>query len=244
MSEIVKEYRHEFFLTAAECNAQQVLPLPMFAQRVIEVATEHANILGCGYADMIKSNLAWVLSRLTVEMKRFPRVHEKYALTTWIENFNRHYSERDFEITVGDGEVLGHVRTIWVAINVETRSPGDISMLSALASTESDRPCPIEKQSRMRPITNVDRSSQYRFCSSDIDFNRHVNSTRYIEQILNQWDVDFYDDNNIARFEIAYQQEAHCGDSVTVNVSQTENVADVDIKGDNGVICRSKITFG
>ena len=242
MSEIVKEHRHEYLLSVAECNAQQELPLTAFAQRVIAVATEHADILGCGYTGMMKYNLAWVLSRLTIEMKRMPRANEQFALTTWIENFNRHYSERDFEVTVGD-EVIGYVRTIWVAINMETRTPGDISMLAELASTEHDRLCPIEKQGRMRPLTAVDRTEQYVFRSCDIDFNRHVNSIRYIEKVLNQWDVEHYDAHRIARFEIAYQQEAHCGTCVDINVAQVENVADVEIKGQNGVICRSKIAF-
>lgn len=244
MAEIIKEHQHCYFLTAAECNAQKQIPLQVFAQRVIEVATEHANILGCGYADMIKSNLAWVLGRLTIEMKRFPELHEEFKLTTWIENFNRHYSERDFEVTTTNGEVLGYVRTIWMAININSRTPGDISMLSALAETENDRPCPIEKQGRMRPITMADRTNKYVFQSSDIDFNRHVNSARYIEQIINQWNVEHYDAHRIARFEIAYLQEAHCGDCVTINVVETENVADVDIKGENGIICRAKVTFG
>lgn len=242
MSEIVKEHRHEFFSSVAECNAQQELPLTAFAQRVISVATEHADILGCGYAGMMKYNLAWVLSRLTVEMKRMPGADETFTFTTWIENFNRLYSERNFEITVGD-EVIGYVRTIWVAINMETRAPGDISMLADLALTEHDRPCPIEKQSRMRPLTAVDRTEPYVFRSCDIDFNRHVNSIRYIEKVLNQWGVDYYDAHKIARFEIMYQQEAHCGTCVDINVVQVENVADVEIKGQNGVICRSKITF-
>ena len=51
--ETPKEYIHRYFLTAGECNAQKEMSISLLTQRVIEVATEHANILGVGYADLV-----------------------------------------------------------------------------------------------------------------------------------------------------------------------------------------------
>ena len=68
---------HKFFLTAGECDAEGRMPLTRVAERIIEVATEHANALGIGYAALIKKNLGWVLSRLSIEMKRFPGINEE-----------------------------------------------------------------------------------------------------------------------------------------------------------------------
>jgi acyl-ACP thioesterase len=241
--ELVKEHIHEYFLTASECNAKQQMPFTMLAQRVIEVATEHANILGVGYDEMIKDNLAWVLSRLSIEMNRMPKVNESYRLITWIENYNRHFSERNMEVQAENGEVLGYIRTIWVAIDITTRTPGDLSKLASLAATVSDRPCPIAKQGRMRPLTEISQQSDYRFRYSDIDFNMHVNSVKYIELLINQWPLEYHLAHDISRFEIAYLQESHFGNDVKVNILQAENVADVEIAGENGVICRSRIAF-
>lgn len=238
-----KEYTHKYFLTAGECNAQKEMSISLLAQRVIEVATEHANILGVGYADLVKENHGWVLSRLTFEMKRFPSLNEEYSLTTWIEGFNRLYSERNMEVQGGNGETIGYVRTIWVAIDFETRKPVDLSTISWLAATISDRPCPIEKQGRMRPVTEHDTLIPHRFKYCDIDFNRHVNSVKYIDLILNQWDLDHYDNNSISRFEIMYQREAHYGDEVNVVIRTVDNVADTEICDANGTITRCKITF-
>lgn len=243
-NQVIKEYIHEYFLTASECNAKQQMPFTMLAQRVIEVATEHANILGVGYDEMIKDNLAWVLSRLSIEMTRMPKVNEKYRLITWIENYNRHFSERNMEVQAENGEVLGYIRTIWVAIDMNTRTPGDLSKLESLAVTVSDRPCPIAKQGRMRPLAECSQRCSYKFRYSDIDFNMHVNSVKYIELLLNQWSLDFHKTHDISRFEIAYLHEAHFGDDVKVNILQTENVADAEIMGENGAICRSRILFG
>ena len=56
----------------------------------------------------------------------------------------------------------------------------------------------------------------YRFQVSDIDVNRHVNSSRYVELIINQMDLDTYDRFFVSRFEIEYRHEAHYGDEVEV----------------------------
>lgn len=240
---LIKEHKHNYFLTAGECNAEQEMPLTLIAQRVIEVATEHANILGVGYADLIKDNEAWVLSRLTIEMIRYPRVNENYTFTTWIEGYNRHYSERNMDIVGEDGEILGYVRTIWVAINIETRTAADISKFAAIAATISDRPCPIEKQSRMRPLGDNVETYSHRFRYSDIDFNRHVNSVKYMEAILNLWDLEHYDLNYIKRFEIAYLHETHYNDKVKIKILQDDNVTNVEICNETETTTRAKIIF-
>ncbi len=239
-----KEYTHKYFLTAGECNAEKEMSVSLLAQRVIEVATEHANILGVGYADLVKKNHGWVLSRLTIEMSRFPALNEEYSLTTWIEGFNRLYSERNMEVKAGDGTTIGYIRSIWVAIDFDTRKPVDLSTISWLAETISDRPCPIEKQGRMRPLDETDTTIEYRFRYCDIDFNRHVNSVKYIDAILNCWDLDFHDTNSIARFEIMYQREAHFGDTVHIDIRHSEDVADAEISDKDGAITRAKVKFG
>lgn len=243
MSGIIKEHSHEFFLTAGECNAQQHMPLTLLAQRIIEAATEHANILGVGYDNLNGENQAWVLSRLAIEMESYPGINHRYSLTTWIESYNRHFSERNFEIRGNDGTVIGYARSIWVAIDMTTRTPVDLSRMTSLVETVSDHPCPIDKQSRMRPVTAPTLETGYRFNYCDIDFNRHVNSVRYMELLLNQWDMDFHDSHPVKRFEISYLRESHFGDEATVRIAQDGNVADAEILIGGESVNRARITF-
>lgn len=240
-----KEHTHKYFLTAGECNAQRQMPITLIAQRVIEIATEHANILGVGYSDMIKFNSGWVLSRMSIEMTRYPGVNEEYSLTTWIEGFNRLYSERNMEIQDGNGETIGYARTIWVAIDMNTRRPSDLTGISWLAETINDLPCPIAKQSRLMPVKEDEAtlSAQHRFKVSDIDFNRHVNSVRYMDAFLDQWDIEFFDNNDISRFEIQYIHETHFGDKAHIRTKYNQNIAETEILVNETANCRAKIAF-
>ena len=100
-------------MTAAGASAQGTLPLSTLVADVIQVATDHANALGVGYSRLIEDGNSWVLSRLTIEVDRMPRINEDYSLTTWIEGFNRHFSERNFELRAS-GVTIGYMRTVWV----------------------------------------------------------------------------------------------------------------------------------
>lgn len=180
-------------MTAAGASAQGTLPLSTLVADVIQVATDHANALGVGYSRLIEDGNSWVLSRLTIEVDRMPRINEDYSLTTWIEGFNRHFSERNFELRAS-GVTIGYMRTVWVAINVATRRPADLSGISHLQSTVSDRRCPIEPQRRI-PSPPADMADVYEviFRSSDIDFNRHVTTTRYMELAVDSLPLELYD---------------------------------------------------
>ena len=53
------------------------MPVWLLTERIIDVATEHANSWEVGYARLIIDNQAWVLSRVAIEMKRWPKEYHK-----------------------------------------------------------------------------------------------------------------------------------------------------------------------
>ena len=67
---IQPEFSHSYQLTAGESDAEGRMPITLLTERIIQVATEHANSLGIGYDALIKKNIGWVLSRLSLEMLR------------------------------------------------------------------------------------------------------------------------------------------------------------------------------
>jgi acyl-ACP thioesterase len=236
-------YTHEFFLAAGSCNAAGEMPITLLTARVIEVATEHANRLGIGYATLSKLGIGWVLSRLSIEMKRMPGINETYSLTTWIEGWNRMYSDRCMVVKDGAGEVIGYVRSVWVAIDLEKRTAADLSVLHAESLVNGAMECPIAKQRKMLPVTEPQRVVDVKFEYSDLDFNRHVNSVRYIERILNLWTPEFFDAHEISRFDIAYLQECRYGDETHLAVTEGDGVAHVDLNHAAGRAVAAAIHF-
>ncbi len=242
MEKKLTEFRTDYFLSAADCNAQQEISLPLLVQGLLDIATAHANALNVGYQRLLKDNNAWVLSRLSIELSHFPSVNKSYSLTTWVEDLNRHYSERIVEIRDENEAVIGYGRLTWVAINITTRRPADLTPLLDDIVPSRNR-CPIERAPRMGAIGTPDRVSTYQFRYSDIDFNRHVNSTKYIQLILDRWGLDHFDHNQVCRFDISYHAEAHFGDVVEVRSKGDDEIQDIEIARDGAVCTRARIKF-
>ncbi len=214
----------QYFLTAGECDARGRIPLPLVAERIIEVATAHANELGIGYSTLVTHNIGWVLSRLSIEMFRYPGINEEYVLRTWIESINRRFSERNFIITDAGGSVAGYARSVWSAINFASRSGADLAGTGIEHCPTAGIDCPIDKTPRIPALEPDVRENDYTFRFCDIDFNRHVNTIRYIEVLMDQWPLAHYDTDDIRRLDLLFHHECRFGEKVAVRIS--DNAAD------------------
>lgn len=213
--DLPSELTLNYFLTAGETDAQGRMPLWLIFSRLIEAATLHANALGVGYAALSPLRMGWVLTRVSIEVVRYLSINESYDVTTWIEGYNRLYSDRCFLFTDAEGKPVAHIRSMWVAIDMDKRRATDLSRLDREHFVVSERRCPVGRIGKQPPIGDdaaaMARDYTWQFC--DIDFNRHVNTVQYVRHILNQWDMERYDKNEIGRFDISFHNECHYGDT-------------------------------
>lgn len=225
-------YRRERFLTADRCTPQNEMPLQSLVRELIEMATLHANNLGVGYDRMHELGLAWVLSRISVEMERWPQVNTSYAIETWVQNHNRCFSERDFRITDADGCTLGYARSIWMAIDEKTRAGGDLSQLTPLVEVANPIEIPMSPMARLSTtLSSESHVDEYDFTYTDCDNNRHVTTARYVELMLNCKSMEYYDRNRVARFDIAFHHENRYGETVAIRHITDGDMLDVALTG-------------
>ncbi|MDE6367628.1 MAG: hypothetical protein K2K94_00130, partial [Muribaculaceae bacterium] len=211
-------FSERYFLTAGECDAEGRMPLTLLVARIIETATNHANSLGIGYARLIEMDLAWVLSRVSIEIENLPGINDTYVMNTWIESTNRLFSERCFSITDSEGKVYASARTTWAAICITTRQAANPGVLGDVMFPSNPPVCEVKAAKKTQPLPDYAECSNYTFRYCDVDFNRHVNTVRYVELLLNHWGLDWYDTHKIARFDIAFHHECHFGETVAVRV--------------------------
>ena len=209
----------EYILTAGESDAEGLMPVTLLAERIIEIATVHANALGIGYAVLIEKNEGWVLSRLSIEMRRYPRINERYTLSTWVESYNRRFSERNFEIATPEGEILGYARSVWLPMDFACRCAADLSQFDSSEVRPVDLPCPMDKAPRIGVLPQDAQEEKYTFKFCDLDFNRHVNTVRYIDLILDFWSLAHYDAHTVARIDLYFHKECHYGEEITLRVA-------------------------
>jgi acyl-ACP thioesterase len=223
------------------------LTLGVLGNHSLNCAGFHATERGFGIASLNEENYTWVLSRLAIELDDMPNQYEKFTVRTWVEDVYRLFTNRNFAYINKDGKTIGYARSIWAMINVNTRKPADLlSMHSGdIADYICDEPCPIEKPSRIKVSTQDVTTMALTVKYSDIDINRHVNSIRYIEHILDLFPIEVYKTMHIRRFEIAYITESYYGDKLSFFKEETNNNEySIEVKKNIGeVTCRAKVNF-
>lgn len=220
-----------FFNSANESNPEGELAVNVLVSNIIEIATAHANALGIGNPSMAHLGAGWVLSRLTLEMTRYPACNTSYTISTWVENWNRHFSTRDFSVEDEEGNVLGYARSVWMVLDMNTHDNFGLSHLSLPEDAITDNECPIAPQAKHveimpcdTPADNVPAralkanspDAEYTFKYNDIDFYRHVNTVRYITILLNQYTLADFDRNYVKRLELSFLHEGSFGDTVSI----------------------------
>ncbi|MDR0542086.1 MAG: acyl-[acyl-carrier-protein] thioesterase [Dysgonamonadaceae bacterium] len=235
-----------FRIESYTCDFTEKATLTGIGGYILDAASRHAEERGFGYGEILKDNVAWVLSRLSIKMDKYPAFNRTIKVETWVESVEKFFTQRCFCIYDEDNTILGYARTIWAAINIETRRPIDIPRwrpeLSEYAMPEKE--CPIEKFSKIPAIEGIEPSMGYSVRYSDIDINKHMNSIKYIEHIVDVFDLALFKEKMIHRFEIIYLAEGMFGDKLKLyrqHISENENL--VDTRRGEESVCRSRIIW-
>lgn len=216
---------HTFRLTPAGCDAARRLPPSALVADIIDLAVDHADRLGVGYSDLEPKGVMWVLGRLSIETDPWPAMFDEFGLTTWVESINRLGTERDFELTI-DGRHAGYARTVWSILDLSTRRVASLAPVTKAIedAINTELTCPIERATRLGAPADPDRVWSHTFALSDLDFNRHVTTTRYVDLMMDNVPLELYDNSRIARLDLAFHREARYGDRVDI-LSRTDTDA-------------------
>ncbi|MDR1682881.1 MAG: acyl-[acyl-carrier-protein] thioesterase [Candidatus Symbiothrix sp.] len=238
----------QFHIESYVCDFTEKATLPVIGNFLLDAASIHAQERGFGFEQISKDNVAWVLSRLSIEIREYPGHDQYLTVETWVENVSRFFTQRCFCFINQENKVIGYARTIWAAIDIHSRRPVDILTwrpdLADYIVPESEKQCLIEKMSKIPPVENVEPTMGYTVRYSDIDINKHTNSVKYIEHIINTFDLSFFKEKFIQKFEMVYLAEGMFGDKVKLYKQQTaENEFIIDTKRGDESLCRSRIIW-
>lgn len=185
-----------------------------FAQ---EAAGRHAVYLGFGYDDLIKSNTAWILSRVHVEFIDTPKWREDITLTTWHKGLNRLFFLRDFILTDGQGRERVKATTSWLVLNLQTRR-----LVRDPKLIEEGTVCPdnvIENPADkvvMPKDIEPEFVMEHKVAYSDIDTNGHTNNAMYMQWAMDALDYELASSRPVKEFTINFNHETKAGETVSI----------------------------
>ncbi len=235
--------KYPFQLSAQDCDFREQVSLPALGDLILQAAGKSADENGFGMQKLNTANRTWVVSRMAIEMQRFPKWREWINIETWVEEVGRASTTRHFRVTDEYGKEIGGASTLWAMIDVGSRRAIDLKTIDGLSKAASGIPPVIDKPGRVPSVdggTMKTHSVRY----SDIDFNQHANSMKYVEWLLDCFSLDWHQNHYIKRFEINFLHEVLFGDQVEIFHKQEEMLSLFEIKKPDGNgVCKMKLEW-
>lgn len=241
------KYRETYNIRSYEVDTNLDALFTSIGNYIQDIATRHAEMLGFGFDDMTRRKQYWVLSRLKVSMKTYPKWKDKVIIETWPSGIDRLFANRNFRIFDENEELIGDAISCWLIINQENRRPQNPNWINDQVPELSG----LSKVKSLEKIPAVEDRSDPLFYSikySDLDQNNHVNNVKYIKYILDSYPEDFCANNRIITFEINFLSESSLGEQIgikKITINQSECVFHHTLfQAENDKeICRARITW-
>jgi acyl-ACP thioesterase len=182
-----------------------------------EAAGNHAVHLGFGYDDLIKTNMAWVLSRVNVKFNDTPVWRDEVTFSTWHKGLNRLFFIRDFVMTDKEGKERVKATTSWLVIDLESRTMvRDPRLLEeGTVCTENAVEDPADKV-RMPRGVEAEPVYEHIVGYSDVDMVGHANNAMYMQWAMDAVEYGLASSRPLKEFTINFNKEIKAGEKVTL----------------------------
>jgi medium-chain acyl-[acyl-carrier-protein] hydrolase len=221
--DLLMVHKEDFTVRAYEVDTSGKASVASLCNYLQEVAGNHATKLGVAVDELLKKNMTWVLSRLHVQIDRFPRWREKIHIETWPSGRYGKFTTRDFLIFAGKKEAFVRGTSSWMILDLRTLRPITMpDFMTKIAIPKRERAINDEFPKLPLPaVPQIEKLFEVRL--SDLDINQHVNNVKYIEWALETIPLEVWHQKRLTSLEISFRAETKYGQRIIVQSEQNEN---------------------
>jgi medium-chain acyl-[acyl-carrier-protein] hydrolase len=219
-------------------------PQTLFAY-LLNSAWNHARGTVYGYEELSDRNLMWVLIKMHLIIKRQPKWGDQVVIETWGKRIERLYALRDFAVSSASGEKMISATSSWMVLN---KTSGRPQRFHLKADGFPWQPGREEIETNLQKVQKLQSGKQighFRVQFSDIDVNRHVNSARYLQWMIDNHSQEHLEKVELKTVELSFLAEALPNDEVAV-LSEDRGVSElcsVIRVSDNKDLCRAHLEW-
>lgn len=243
------KYRHTIIVPYQDVDASRRLRLYSMENYLLNIAGKVADEMGIGIPVLLPMNYTWIITHLNMEMFYLPKHGEEMIVETWIERNAHMLSVRDFRIyqpqADGTERLIGCAKTVWAVLDLTSREIVNIFDYDIFKDSVDSEALNMARAPRLRPIQLDDIEDEggvagevlHEIQYSDVDYNCHCNSCKYLEWMVNA--VQAFDNQKPFRLDINYVKELYQGDVMYTRFLKTENAVRYQQVDENGATCCS-----
>jgi acyl-ACP thioesterase len=177
-----------------------------------EAAISHAESLRVGREALARLGQCWVLFRISVVFDRRPRWGYTYTVRSWPRGSDRLFAIRDYDIRDMSDKPLVRARAHWLTLDLKTRRPlRPEAVVESLPLNDGLDALP-DGAGELPVRKRLSKAAERRALYSDIDYNGHVNNTRYIQWLQDVTEPKILERAFRMRLDVNYLTETKPGE--------------------------------
>jgi medium-chain acyl-[acyl-carrier-protein] hydrolase len=205
--------RSQFIVRSSEIDYKGQATMPALVSYMQEAAWENTRNLGISMYDLLERGLTWVLQRMRIEMFRYPEHGESITVETWASGRERVFLHRDFRVYNTDQELLGQATSVWLVMDVVKRQLVSVpEFIMEVEIVPGQEPLPFAK-GKLPQLKQASYQQNIPVRWHDIDLNRHVTNTRYLQWMLDTLPQHILE-KQLKEVDIIFKSESILGDTV------------------------------
>ena len=204
---MLKTYSQEIRIASYQTDLTARIKPSAILELMQEMAGAHAELLDVGRTRLAPMNLAWVLTRVEVQMERYPLSGEIITVETFPMPNRRVFFPRYFVFRDAQGRQIGCAGSLWVVLDVTTRKMASAAQIVPLMPDNSDLTAPMGMPATVEAVCSSAVEQQRLPVYTDLDVNGHVNNTRYLDWCCNALGIQVMQQHAMVHFAVNFNQE-------------------------------------
>lgn len=211
-------YLQDYHIGFSEVDFARQLKLSVLFNYFQDIASLAAADLGVGMAKLEQDyGVAWVLARIRVDLARQPVWNEDITIETWPLVPGKLEFERDFLVHDCDGNIIARAVSSWVIMDIQKRRLRRSDAISFVCPTVSLARAIDCQLGRIQAPGPLEVAYQRVIGYSDIDFNGHLNNSKFVDFIMDCFSMDTHQQSRVTSIEVSFTNEALPGDTVVLH---------------------------
>jgi medium-chain acyl-[acyl-carrier-protein] hydrolase len=209
-----------FEVTSHDTDMEARLRLGSMVNFLIQSAIKSADSLGFGFGGIKGQQLFWVLSRLPLEIYRPLKWYEKLEVETWPKNVEKILYLRDYIVRDADSNIVAKATSGWLAVDFESHRAKKIEGVHAELFSQMKEMHALPELPKKLEAVETGASFEFKTSYYDIDLNKHLSATRYIDRMMDSFPVDFHLNHYPSALSVNFLKETMPGE--TLNFTRRE----------------------
>ena len=231
-----RKYTRQLRIPLSLCGADARLsPWGAFGL-CMDLASEHAQDIGVGMADMQKKDMFWLTVRTRLRFYRRPGLMENVVAATWPEKPGGVRCNRDYELTAA-GETLLRGKTEWAVMDTASGRirPAKGVYPEELTEMLTDECVWQEPFARISAdFGGAEKLGEYTVRSTDIDLGGHMNNAAYPRALFSLMSGAELKKRDYTDLELNFRSPSYEGETLSVLIRAGEDAADLGMFGADG----------